>query len=83
MPPFPRACHNYVCMNINIIVDYIYIYLLCMIRVRFRWCTCSLWRMYRPVDFVLSPPPLKTNKRNDLTRPVMGTIFLVIYHAKS
>ena len=32
--------------------------------------------MDRPVVFILSPPPLKT-KRNDLARPVMGTIFLV------
>ena len=37
----------------------------------------------RPVDFVLSRTPLyfvffnSKNKRNDLTRPVMGTIFLV------
>ena len=37
----------------------------------------------RPVVFVLSPPPLycvfenSNNKRNDLARPVMGTIFLV------
>ena len=36
-----------------------------------------------PVDFVLSPPPLyfvfenSKTKRNDLARPVMGTIFLV------
>ena len=40
----------------------------------------TLGTFYRPVVFILSPPPLyfflKT-KRNDLARPVMGTIFLV------
>ena len=42
------------------------IYLLCMIKVRIRWCTCSLWRMN------------SKNTRNELARPVMGTIFLVL-----
>ena len=38
----------------------------------------------RPVGLVLSSPPLyfvfenSKNKRNDLARPVMGTIFLVV-----
>ena len=41
----------------------------------------TLGKLIDPVDFILSPPPLyfffwKT-KRNDLARPVMGTIFLV------
>ena len=60
------------------------IYLLCMIKVRVRWYTFSLCENVITLgDFILSPPPLyfvfenSKNKRNDLARPVMGTIFLV------
>ena len=43
----------------------------------------TLGKFDRPVVFILSPPPLyfvflnSDYKRNDLARPVMGTIFLV------
>ena len=46
-----------------------------MIKVRVKWCTCSV------LLFSLSILVLKTQKntRNELARPVMGTIFLVIH----
>ena len=60
-------------------------YLLCMIKVRARWCTCSLWRMYK---LLLSVSPSSSSflltyiqvfsSWNELARPVMGTIFLVL-----
>ena len=41
----------------------------------------TVGKLIRPVVFILSPPPLYyVFKRNDLARPVMGTIFLVYIH---
>ena len=62
----------------------VFISLLCMIK-RVRWCTCSLWRTLGKLIgllFCLSSPLLlfvenSKNTRNELARPVMGTVFLV------
>ena len=66
------------------------IYSLCMIAVRVWWCTCrlknviTLGKLIRSV-VVLSPPSSSflltciQKYKNELARPVMGTIFLVIF----
>ena len=81
----------YVAMYINIAS--VNIYLLCMIKVRVRWCTCSLWRMLaitlgkligllfsfcHPLLSIIYVFENSKNKRNDLARPAMGTIFRVL-----
>ena len=51
-----------------------------------RWCTCSLWRTLGKLIGLLFCLPSSLllfvenskNTRNELARPVMGTIFLVI-----
>ena len=79
----------YVCMYVyKYSVD---IYLLYMIKVRVRWCTFSLCENVITLGkliglLILFCHPLLSilffenskNKRNDLARPVMGTIFLVM-----
>ena len=57
----------------------IHINLLCMIKVRVRWCNCSQWITLIGMLVVLlcSPFSFLLYTRNDLARPVMGTIFLV------
>ena len=59
-----------------------------MIKVRVRWCTCSLFITLGKLIvllFLFCLPLLSffvensENKRNDLARPVKGTIFLVTY----
>ena len=66
------------------------IYLLCMIKIRVRWCTFSLCENVITLGkliglMILFCHPLLSiffenskNKRNDLTLPVMVTIFLVV-----
>ena len=64
------------------------IYLLCIIKIRVRWCTCSLENVITLGKLIglllLFCPPTSLfcflklkNTRNELARPVMGTIFLV------
>ena len=63
----------------------VHICLLCMIK-RVRWCTCSLWRTLGKLIGLLYCLPsslllfVENSKdtRNELARPVMGTIFLVM-----
>ena len=60
----------------------IHIYLLSMIKVRVRWCILVV---SGECCFCSVPPPIYfffENSRNELTRPVMGTIFLVGERAK-
>ena len=67
-------------------------YLLSMIKARIRWCTCrvekiltllSLWFCFllHSILFLISQTSYRTYKiisSNELARPVMGTIFLVM-----
>ena len=68
---------------------------MCMIKARIRWCTCrveniltlgkllSLWFCFlHSILFLISQTSCRTYKiisSYELARPVMGTIFLVIY----
>ena len=68
-------------------------YLLCMIKARIRWCTCrveniltlgillSLWFCFllHSILFLISQNrTYKIISSNELARPVIGTIFLVV-----
>ena len=67
-------------MYINIVL----IYLLCMIKARVRWCTSveNVITLGKLIGLLFCPPSSlfcsenSKKTRNDIARPVMGTIFL-------
>ena len=64
-----------------------------MLKVKIRWCTCRenviiLSKLIGLLLLICTPPLYfglenSTNSRNELARPVMGTIFLVISDKKN